>query len=559
MSRPHRALAALFALALAAGTAFAAEGSGQSELSVAFNALELQFDPQHSIYSAEAQIFTGVYEGLFSYDPSNLDPVKAACRSYSRSRDGLTYTFYLRDEAKWSDGSPLLARDFRDAWLRALSPAEKADYAAFFDVIAGARDYRLGKSKDPASVGVSVIDDRVLQVRLAAPAAYFTRLLCHHSFSPVHPSMLKSKDWERAFPFPVNGPYRPASYSKGAKGELLLERNPLYWDAAAIRIDKVRILLSDDDAEATRLYDNGELQWLAGPMDLDALLNRSAIQVSPMFGTQYWFFDCSGEPWRDADLRRGLALLLPWKEIRSRESYLIPATTLVLPFDGYEKAKGIEETDEEAARALLAKAGHEDGKGLPPLTILVPGESEDAARVAALMEAAWERLPGLSVELKKVPSSSYFSVVRAGPAKGGYTLALTTWIGDFADPLAFLGMWTADSNLNDAGYADPEFDGMLAASTSKEGEARLDALAEAETRLLSGAAVLPAYHSIAVNVVDSDYLEGWFSNALDLHPFKYLGFGERRVRPNVASLPGAGAAVAGAPGSGEAERVAVLD
>lgn len=563
MSRQHGMAAALLALALAAGAASAAEAgaapaAAPAELSVAFNALELQFDPQHSIYSAEAQIFTGVYEGLFSYDPSNLDPVKAACRSFSRSRDGLTYTFYLRDEAKWSDGSPLLARDFRDAWLRALSPAEKADYAAFFDVIAGAKDYRLGKAKDPASVGVSVIDDRVLQVRLAAPAAYFTRLLCHHSFSPVHPSMLKTRDWEKAFPFPVNGPYKPASYKKGEPGELLLVRNPLYWDASSIRIDKVRVVLTDDDAEVTRLYDNGEMQWLAGPMDLDALLNRSAIQVSPMFGTQYWFFDCSGEPWRSADLRRGLALLLPWKEIRSRDSYLMPAKTLVLPFDGYEKAKGIEETDEEAGRALLAKAGYPDGKGLPPLTILVPADGEDAARVAALMEAAWERLPGLAVELKKVPSASYFSVVRAGPAKGGYTMALTTWIGDFADPLAFLGMWTADSNLNDSGYADTEFDALLAASASKEGDARLDVLAEAETLLLSGAAVLPTYHSIAVNVVDSDYLEGWFSNALDLHPFKYLGFGERRVRPNVARLPGAAAAAAGPSRAGETELVAAL-
>ena len=97
-----------------------------------------------------------------------------------------------------------------------------------------------------------------------------------------------------------------------------------------------------------------------------------------------------------------------------------------------------------------------------------------------------------------------------------------------------------------------EYLALLAASASKEGDARLDVLAEAETRLLSGAAVLPTYHSIAVNVVDSDYVEGWFSNALDLHPFKYLGFGERRVRPNVARLPGAAAAAAGPSYAGEA-------
>ncbi|MBL8966119.1 MAG: peptide ABC transporter substrate-binding protein [Spirochaetaceae bacterium] len=535
MSSRAFALAATLSLALAALSPAAAAqptSAAGTELVVAFNDLEPEFDPQHSIYSAEAQIFTGIYEGLFSYDPASLDPVKAACRSFSRSKDGLTYTFYLREEARWSDGSPLLAGDFAAAWLRALDPAARADYAAFFDVIAGAKDYRLGKAKDPSGVGVSVVGDKVLQVKLAAPAAYFTRLLCHHSFSPVHPSMLKRRDWKATPALPVNGPYKVASQ---AKGEILLERNPHYWDAKAVRIDRVRLVLSDDDADVTRRYDNGEIQWLAGPMDLDALLDRGSIQVAPMFGTHYWFFDCGKAPWQNADLRRALALLLPWKELRSKENYVIPAKTLVLPFEGYDKVEGIAALDEEAARQLLAKAGHPDGKGLPSLTLLVPSEGEDAQRVAAAMKAAWERLPGLAVEIKKVPSANYFSVVRSGPDKGGFDLAITTWIGDFADPLAFLGMWTSDSNLNDARHADPEYDRLVAESAGKDGDERLAALAKAEARLLAGAAVLPMYHSIAVNVVDAEFLEGWFSNALDIHPFKYLGFGERRVRPNVAS------------------------
>ena len=95
------------------------------EFVVAFNVLDFNFDPHHSIYSAEAQVFTAAYEGLFSYDPNTLDRVKAACRSYSRSQDGKTYTFYIRDEASWSDGSPLLARDFRDAWLGRSTPGQR--------------------------------------------------------------------------------------------------------------------------------------------------------------------------------------------------------------------------------------------------------------------------------------------------------------------------------------------------------------------------------------------------------------------------------------------------
>lgn len=546
MSRLHAFPVAFLALGIA--SAAAAQGglpfqsdNAPQELVVAYNSLEVEFDPHHSIYSAEAEIFTALYEGLFTYNPSTLDPVKSACKSYSRSKDGLTYTFYIRDEAVWSDDSPLLARDFRDAWLRALAPSEKADYASFFDVIAGAKDYRLGKNVDPASVGVTVIDDRVLQVKLAAPTAYFLRLLCHHSFSPIHPSMLREKAWTSRLPFPVNGPYVVASYKAG---ELLLEKNARYWDSAAVSIPRIKVLLTDDDAEVSRLYNNGELGWLAGPMDLDSILDRSAIQATPIFGTQYWYFDCGTKPWDKPELRRALALLLPWKDIRSREFYFIPAPTLVLPFSGYDKAKGIDALDEAEAKRLLEKAGYPEGKGLPALSILLPEGGSDAERVAKLMKAAWEKLPGFSVNLIKEPSASYFTRLRSGPGKGGYTLGLTTWIGDFADPLAFLGMFTSDSNLNDPRYASGEYDGLLAAAATKEGSERLDALGEAESKLLSDAVLFPLYHNLAVNVVDSDFVTGWFSNALDIHPFKYLAFGARKVRPNVALNPVAAGEVA---------------
>jgi peptide/nickel transport system substrate-binding protein/oligopeptide transport system substrate-binding protein len=509
------------------------EAPKPDEFVVAFNVLDFDFDPHHSIYSAEAQIFTATYEGLFSYDPNTLDPVKAACRSYSRSQDGKTYTFYIRDEATWSDGSPLLARDFRDAWLRALDPRTKADYVEFFDVIAGAHDYRTGKTTDPASVGISVIADRILQVKLESRADYFTRLLCHHSFSPIHPSMLAATDWRAALPFPVNGPYVFKSLDSSG---LLLVKNEKYWDAASVKIPRIRAIFTDDDADVTRRFDDGAIHWLAGPMDLNALLAQGSIQVGLMFSTHYWFFDCGTAPWNDPDVRRALALLLPWDQIRSKDKYLAPATTLVLPFASYQSAKGIAAADQDEAMRLLEKAGHKNGSGLPKIEILIPDGGDDAKRVAGLMKDVWEKLPDLDVELKTAPAADYFNVVRSGAQAGGWTIASTSWIGDFADPLAFLQMWEADSNLNDARLSDPEYDRLLGDAALKTGDDRLNALGLAETRLLAGAAVLPIYHSLAANVVDTDFIDGWYANALDIHPFKYLAFGERKVRSNVAAL-----------------------
>jgi oligopeptide transport system substrate-binding protein len=503
------------------------------EFVVAFNVLDFQLDPHHSIYSAEAQLFTAAYEGLFTYDPNSLEPVRAACRSSSRSQDGKTYTFYIRDEAAWSDGSPLLAGDFRNAWLRALDPATKADYGEFFDVIAGAHDYRTGKTSDPASVGITVIADKILQVKLSSRADYFTRLLCHHSFSPIHPSMLAAKDWRAALPFPVNGPYAFKSFDSSG---LLMVKNEKYWDAASVKVPRIRAIFTDDDADATRRFDDGEIHWLAGPMDFKTLLGQGSIQIGLMFSTHYWFFDCGTAPWSDRDVRRALTLLLPWDELRSKDKYLAPADTLVLPFAGYRSAKGITAVDQAEAMRLLEKSGHKNGAGLPKVTILIPEGGDDAKRVSLLIKDAWEKLPELAVEIKAVPSASYFSSIRSGAKAGGWTLASTSWIGDFADPLAFLQMWAKDSNLNDARLDDAEFDRLLDAAALKTDSERLDALALAETRLLSGGAVLPLYHSLAANVIDTDFIDGWYPNALDIHPFKYLDFGERRIRANVAVL-----------------------
>lgn len=538
MIRLRSAFFAFLALAVAglgvAQTANPPPAKEQREFVVAFNAVNINFDPHHSIYASEAQLFTAIYEGLFSYDPSSLEPVEAACSSWTTSKDGLTYTFTIRDTARWSDGTALLASDFRNAWLRALSPSEKADYASFFDIIDGAKAFRLGQSTDPATVGISTEGDRTLVVRLATPATYFTRLLCHHAFSPIHPSMLGIHDWSSARNIPVDGAFTIVARSDN---EIDLAKNPRYWDAANVALPGIRVMLTDDDDMVTRLFDNGGIDWLAGPMNLDKLLSRNAIHAGAMFGTQYWYFDCGTAPFDSPDLREALALLLPWKDIRSTDNYLNPAETLVLPLAGYTEAKGISATDEAKAKELLAKSGHADGAGIPTITIAIPSGADDATRVSTLMKGAWEKV-GLKVEVTTIPAANYFDAVRHKSEGGPYTLSLTTWIGDFADPLAFLQMWESDSNLNDAHYRDPEYDKLLAASSSLEGPDRFAALAKAETRLLMGAACLPLHYSIAINVIDTDTIRGWSENALDIHPFKTISIGQARIRPGVVLAPG---------------------
>jgi peptide/nickel transport system substrate-binding protein/oligopeptide transport system substrate-binding protein len=494
------------------------------ELVIVHSPKQLILDPAHIYTTMESELSTALYEGLLSYHPLTMEPVLGVARDWEVSPDLTRYRFTLREEALFSNGDPLLARDFRDSWMRVIDPKTQAEYSFLFDVIKGARAYRNGQKVE---VGIRVVSDRVLEVELEKPAGHFLKLLCHMAFSPLHSRYREREGWDTEPYLIGNGPYFLAERSAG---ELLLKKNRLYWDAKKVELDAVRIRLMDDPAEVSREFDAGQVQW-ATTWDSDALTDRSKIIFHPLFATSYFYFVCASAPWSDARVRRALALLLPWGEIRSEET-LLPTSRLVPAIPGYPEQKGIQATDEGEALDLLAEAGFPRGKGLPEAVIKIP-EGEDSQRIAQLMADAWAKQLGLKVTLVPYPYEVYLKEVK----KPDYTLGTVTWIGDYPDPFTFLQMWTSDSNLNDARFADRKFDELLDSSVSQEDEQRYPTLGQAESILLEGAVVLPVSHSAAFALIDLDRVEGWFPNVLNIHPFKYLRFHAARVPPGVAVYP----------------------
>jgi len=195
---------------------------------------------------------------------------------------------------------------------------------------------------------------------------------------------------------------------------------------------------------------------------------------------------------------------------------------------GYPKIAGLPETNADEALTLLAEAGFPGGKELPELVLRIT-PSQEAARITGLMANAWKEQLGIPVRIEIVPYSRYFQALKAG----GYNVGYSTWIGDFADPYTFLQMWRRDSNLNDSGYNDDDYEALMEKSMLEEGDARWAILAEAEQLLLDRGSVLPISFSVAYNIVDMGELEGWFPNALDIHPFKYISFKASRPIPGV--------------------------
>jgi oligopeptide transport system substrate-binding protein len=491
------------------------------ELVIVYSPKQLTLDPARIYTTMESELSTALYEGLMSYHPLTMEPVLGVASNWEVSSDLKTYRFTLREDALYSNGDPVLAQDFRDSWMRVIDPKTQAEYSFLFDVIKGARAYRNGQQ---AEVGIRVVSDRVLEVELEKPAGHFLKLLCHMAFAPVHSSYRQRQGWD-ADPYLIgNGPFFLAERSAG---ELLLKKNRLYWDAKKVELDAIRIRMMDDPAEVSREFNAGKVQW-ATTWDTEALTDRSKIIFHPLFATSYFYFVCASPPWNDARVRRGLALLLPWSQIRSEDT-LLPTSRLVPAIPGYPAQAGIEATDESEALELLQEAGYPGGKGLAEAVIKIP-EGEDVQRIAQLMSDTWTKQLGLKVRLVPYPYEVYLKEVK----KTDYTLGTVTWIGDYPDPLTFLQMWTSGSNLNDARFSDREFDELLDSSVSQEDEQRYATLGRAESILLEGAVVLPINHGAAFALIDLNQVEGWFPNVLNIHPFKYLRFHAARVPPGVA-------------------------
>ena len=506
------------------------EVQARDELTAAFSKHDIELDFRQSYFASEAQIFTAIYEGLFSYHPFTLEPVPAIAERWELSEDKKQWTFTIRQTARFWNGDPVRAEDFRAAWISLLEPERGSPYSSLFDIIEGARDFRNGVEKDPAKVGIIASNRRTLIVKLNAPAAFFPAMLCHHSFSPIHPSML-NREWSPSrtanwTPPVSNGPFRINTMDDKS---IVLLKNDQYWDRRSVSLNKITIKLTETAEEASVLWNTGEARWVAGDVDINSLTDRSGIQVNVMFATHYYFVRSDVMPWNDARVRRAMSLVLPWNEIRSEHS--LPADTLIFPISGYPKVQGISETNYEEAQKLMAEAGYAGGARLPELVIrLTP--SREAARIGGLMAVAWKENLGFNVRVEVIPYERYFQSMK----ENGYTIGSSTWIGDFADPYTFLQMWRRDSNLNDARYNDADYEALIERSMMEEGSARLATLADAEKLLLDRGVVLPISYSTALNIVDTAELDGWYPNALDIHPFKYISFRSFIPLPGVVML-----------------------
>ena len=335
----------------AANTLLIANGSEPADL-----------DPHVITGSPESRIVLGLFEGLTRYEPTTLEPLPAVAERWELAADKITYTFFLRQNAKWSDGVPVTAHNFVAAFHRILAPEIASENAQALFYMEGAADFHEGRITDPDSIGCRAIDDHTLEITLARPTPFFVNLLSSRSWVPLPVHVLKQYDamrrkgtrWTRIENIVGNGPFVLTEWVPNQV--LTISRSPTYWDRKSVGVDHVKFLpIESETAE--------EAAYRAGQVHLTTAVPLSTVE------------------------------------------------DMTLELD--------------RARALLTAAGYPGGDGFPPLTLLY-NTAENHRTIAEAVQQMWQRELGVDIQLENQEWRVYIDNTHNGNfdiCRNGYVVA----------------------------------------------------------------------------------------------------------------------------------------
>ncbi|WP_414660725.1 peptide ABC transporter substrate-binding protein [Horticoccus sp. 23ND18S-11] len=486
-------------------------------------------DPHVATNIAEVDLVSALFEGLVIEDPVDLHPVPGVAARWEVSPDQLTYTFFLRAEAKWSNNTPVTATDFVESWRRVLTPTLGAENAGFLYVIQNAEAFHKGASKDFATVGVKAVDARTLRVTLAHPAAHFLSLLTHAAFLPVPIAAItphgdaftRGVPWTRPGRLVGNGAFVLKTWQPNR--EIIVEKSSTYWDAATVRLKGIHFYpIESLDAEE-RAFRSGQLHVTYvlpyGKVDAYRRNSPQLLRTDPYLNTYFFRLNLRQAPLNNERLRRALALAVDRTAIVEKilRGGQQPATSITPPgLPGYTPPLGAT-FDPEAARALLKEAGFPEGRGLPPLELLF-NTSANHRLVAEAVQEMWRRELGLDVRL----INQEFKVVLSERRAGRFQILLSDWAADYLDATNFLDLWRSDSGNNHTGWANQEYDALIfGAARTADPAARAAQLQRAEALMLAAAPIIPIYYNTHVFLLQPS-VKGWHPTLLDHHPYKHV-------------------------------------
>jgi len=485
-------------------------------------------DPHLAEGVPSANILRDLFEGLTTTSPDGRI-VPGAALHWDISRDGLTYTFFLRPEARWSNGESLTAADFVWSWRRAVDPETGASYGRMLAPVVNAGAILSGEL--PAvELGVEALNETTFQVRLEDPTPYFLGLLTHPTTYPVWRPGLETFGSSHVRPGNLvsNGAYQLIDWQ--VRSRIELARNPHYHGVESVAVEGVVYYPFEDENTEFNRFRAGDLHWTYQvPSNQFRWLQNNlseALMVAPWFGTYFFSFNLTRAPFEDnLALRQALTLAIDRRILTEHVSQFgeIPTFNLVPPgLPDYvppevEWAEWSQEEREQEARRLYRQAGFSESQ---PLSVeLRYNTSENHRKLAVAVAAMWKQVLGTRTRLV----NEEFRVFLQNRAQRRVTEVFRAgWIGDYQDAFSFLELFHSAHGRNDAGYNNPRYDRLLERIAAERIPARRrNLMAEAERMILADQVILPVYVYVSKRLVDPR-LKGWEENVMDYHLTRYM-------------------------------------
>jgi oligopeptide transport system substrate-binding protein len=484
-------------------------------------------DPHKTSTVYEAHILRDLFLGLTTEDVRS-DIIPGAAESWTMSGDGKVYTFKLRADGKWSDGSPVTANDFVFAWQRLTDPATAAEYAYMLAPVVNAEAITKGEKK-PAELGVKAVDDLTFEVTLNAPTPYFLEMLTHQATYAVNRANVEKlgADFTKPGNLISNGAYTLAEFVPN--DHIKLVKNPNFYDAANVKIDVVNYFPTEDRSTAVKRFEAGELDMNDDiPTEQLADMQKKfgdQIKIGPYLGTYYYVFKTPKAPWDNPKLRHAISMAIDRDHLAEKvwQNTMIPAYSFVPPGIGgyetrttdYSEKPQIDREDE--AKKILAELGYGPDK---PLKMEIRyNTSENHKNTAVAIQEQLKPL-GIEITLLNTDTKTHYGHLEQ---HGDFDVARAGWIADYKDPENFLALCKSGTGNNYAEYSNKEYDDLLAAAAAAtDPGARMKSLSDAEAiGVARDLCVLPLLYYSYHNIV-SPKIKGWEANVMDRHPTRFM-------------------------------------
>ena len=478
------------------------------EIVVATNSETGGLDPAGMIALTYLAYSVSALDELLTYNEDGEIEYRAA-ESYEVNDDSTVWTFHLRKEAAWSDGTPVTSADFLNTMVRSLDPKSGNGYANYLFPIKNAEAIYNGEA-DADSLGVETPDDDTLIFTLEKACVYFLDLLRLPVYTPSCTKYADSLDsgWDKDPATSVsNGPFHLTEYV--AEQYFVLEKNPEYWNADQVKLDKITYRFFDDTQSMANAYETGEVDVAPSLQSsvMELYEGKDDLVITDTIATRYIYPNLNVEPLDDVRVRKAINLAINREElcqivgedteptVNFIAKYMKDKTTGEYFVDGAEPP--FEENLEEA-RKLLAEAGYPNGEGFPKLTYNYPSLEMDSDTAQVFKEQLKKNL-NIDIEL----NAQELQVNYTERWAGNFDLCRMNWTADFADPYTYLSMLLSNGTYNCSGVQNEKYDSLVAQSdTETDPQKRAELMHEAE-QLAVGEEfyIIPLYSMKSCNLI----------------------------------------------------------